>query len=902
MMKQSKKILALFVFACLLCQTIFPASHAGTSPLRELVRLNDESSSETTEAEPSYVEGQVIVSMNDNYDTTKELKDYLAKADKKVSVVPLSNEGNGTTALVTAKGSDTKQLLKELNQLKEVSSCEPDYLFQKADTAKEPYADLQWYLSEETDSSPASTHYKAAESLTKSSTPIVVVADTGIDGTQEDLTDVLYNNNSTGMYNAINNTYGSYQDSDGHGTHIAGIIGASLHNNKGIRGLADVKILGLRCIDAEGSSSLSYLIRAYNYIISQKKNGVNICAINLSLGGEMNLTNNPNGSVLNNLITTAGQLGILSICAAGNEGMNIDTHTVYPACFDNPYIISVGASNESGKVASFSNYGKNNVDLYAPGTNIFSTYVTENYNAECDHSLSYEDYNSAVSLSDYVTDSTATLTRQANGGISQNSAQSSGSLKWDISATAGETYYLTVPFSLTSACSKNGYFSLRFRGEADSLLAQSATHEVGLAITRYNTLKTSLSSKNGIINSVPDYTAAEGSEDAAPYEIDFDKDVWYQLPMQIAAKGHALTAGQYYAILSFTPTKNGSYSLYLDNVGAGTTLQSYAYDSGTSMATPMVTGEAAMLAAIYPAAAAMEIKSRILGGVTTAAAWTDTCSSGGYINFYKAATNPSPSLSEAIVNDDGNSCQINGYFFGTTTGSVTFTNTNTSVSTTMPVTSWSDQQVVVSTKDLATGTYQVRLTRADQENSKNTLTTTYTAPVKVTSLSLNRSKVTLSPNKKFTLKAVCAPLQAKNLSVRFETSNASYASVSSSGVITAKKAGNKHKAVITCTAKDNESVHATCTVTIKQKVTKIKLNKTKLSLKAGRSVKLSATVYPNYAVNKKVKWKTSNKKYATVTQKGKVTTKKKGKGKKVTITCQAKDGSKKKKTCRITIR
>ena len=111
MMKQSKKILALFVFACLLCQTIFPNSYAGTSPLRELVRLSDESSSETTEAEPSYVEGQVIVSMNDNYDTTKELKDYLAKADKKVSVVPLSNEGNGTTALVTAKGSDTKQLL-----------------------------------------------------------------------------------------------------------------------------------------------------------------------------------------------------------------------------------------------------------------------------------------------------------------------------------------------------------------------------------------------------------------------------------------------------------------------------------------------------------------------------------------------------------------------------------------------------------------------------------------------------------------------------------------------------------------------------------------------------------------------------------------------------------------------
>ena len=82
---------------------------------------------------------------------------------------------------------------------------------------------------------------------------------------------------------------------------------------------------------------------------------------------------------------------------------------------------------------------------------------------------------------------------------------------------------------------------------------------------------------------------------------------------------------------------------------------------------------------------------------------------------------------------------------------------------------------------------------------------------------------------------------------------------------------------------------------------KIKLKSAKTKVKAGKKVTVKATVTPTKQVNKKLTWKTSNKKYATVNSKGVVTTKKAGKGKTVTITAYATDGSGKKATCKIKI-
>ncbi|MBO5486671.1 MAG: Ig-like domain-containing protein [Eubacterium sp.] len=92
------------------------------------------------------------------------------------------------------------------------------------------------------------------------------------------------------------------------------------------------------------------------------------------------------------------------------------------------------------------------------------------------------------------------------------------------------------------------------------------------------------------------------------------------------------------------------------------------------------------------------------------------------------------------------------------------------------------------------------------------------------------------------------------------------------------------------------------TSTKKVSVKKVKLNKKKATLKYKKKLKLKASVTPKNATNKKVKWTVSNKKYATVTQKGVVKAKKKGIGHTVKVYATAKDGSKKKAYCKVKIK
>ena len=174
---------------------------------------------------------------------------------------------------------------------------------------------------------------------------------------------------------------------------------------------------------------------------------------------------------------------------------------------------------------------------------------------------------------------------------------------------------------------------------------------------------------------------------------------------------------------------------------------------------------------------------------------------------------------------------------------------------------------------------------------------TDTPKVSVKSVTLNKKTATLIKGKTLTLSATVKPANAANKKVTWKSSNTSVAKVSSKGVVTAKKAG---KATITVTTDDGRKT-AKCTITVKNpiKVKKIKLNKKTATIKAGKSIRLKASISPKDATNKEIMWKSSNKKIATVDKNGKVKCLKKGK---VTITATAKDGSKKKATCKITVK
>jgi subtilisin family serine protease len=163
-----------------------------------------------------------------------------------------------------------------------------------------------------------------------------------------------------------------------HGTHVAGIIGADRTNNLGVKGIADaVQIMGVRAVP-DGDERDKDVANAIRYAVD---NGAKI--INMSFGKDYS----PQRSVVEDAERYALAKGVLMVHAAGNDGKDIDTAANYPAprFIDGSAIanvITVGASalpNTSDLIASFSNYGKQNVDVFAPGKDIYSTVPGSKY-------------------------------------------------------------------------------------------------------------------------------------------------------------------------------------------------------------------------------------------------------------------------------------------------------------------------------------------------------------------------------------------------------------------------------------------------------------------------------------------------------------------------------------------
>ena len=176
------------------------------------------------------------------------------------------------------------------------------------------------------------------------------------------------------------------------------------------------------------------------------------------------------------------------------------------------------------------------------------------------------------------------------------------------------------------------------------------------------------------------------------------------------------------------------------------------------------------------------------------------------------------------------------------------------------------------------------------------------ATIKVSKIKISALSNKIAAGKKVKLTAAVAPANASNKAVKWTTSNKKVAVVSKNGVVTVnKKAGGK-SVVITAIAADGKGARATYKITVmKDAVKKVTITGKKV-VKAGKTLKLKAKVTAGKKSNKKLVWSTSNKKFATVNQKGVVKTTKAGKGKKVKITATTTDGSNKKKVFTIKIK
>lgn len=182
-------------------------------------------------------------------------------------------------------------------------------------------------------------------------------------------------------YNAAGND-GDPADENGHGTAAAGIIVGRCENGSEDCSVSpQVEILPLKFINAGGFGYMSDAVKAINYAIERKRAGVNLRVINV--GWDLAEPSR----ALEDVIRAAYAVGILFVVSSGSDGTNNDARPRYPASFRLGNILSVAASNRNDTLAYFSNYGANSVQIAAPGEDILTTALGNEYQLRSDTTM-----------------------------------------------------------------------------------------------------------------------------------------------------------------------------------------------------------------------------------------------------------------------------------------------------------------------------------------------------------------------------------------------------------------------------------------------------------------------------------------------------------------------------------
>ncbi|NLA25752.1 MAG: S8 family serine peptidase, partial [Bacteroidales bacterium] len=443
-----------------------------------------------------------------------------------------------------------------------------------------------------------------AWSLTTGSRDVIIaVIDSGVMYTHPDLAANIWENPGEIPGNGIDDDGNGYiddvygwdfydddndpDDLTGHGTHCAGTIAAVGDNAVGIAGVMwDAKIMPLRFLGPDGKGYTADAIRAIRYATDM---GADI--ISCSWGG---------GNYSQALKDAIDETPALVVCAAGNDALDNDLNPEYPSSYDCENIIAVAASNSAEDLASFSNFGATSVDVAAPGESILSTCITEDW-VEV-----YYDPMDSLDAWD-----TTYVPRGLPWGLNTSCYTSPPSSADDSPAgnyAPNTEAWLTTkdPISLDGLHEATLYFNARWDLEEDydMLYVVSSlddkTYKIhgyltGSSEGKWRTLYTSLSM--------------------------YDEDPVY---------------------IGFILETDGSVQkdgVLIDDVcimGIESFSADYEYLSGTSMATPHVSGVAGLVLSVNASLNATEIKDIITSTADVKPAYMGKTISGGRINAYEA--------------------------------------------------------------------------------------------------------------------------------------------------------------------------------------------------------------------------------------------------------------------------
>jgi len=263
-----------------------------------------------------------------------------------------------------------------------VEGAEPNYLVHADVVPNDPMYPQLWGMP--AISAPTAWNFSTGDYYN-----VVAVLDTGVDYEHPDIAGNMWRNFWEIPENEIDDDMDGYvddiyginaidgsgdpMDDESHGTHVAGTIGAVGDNAIGVTGVNwNVRIMALKVLGVDGTGSIDDALACYQYIYSMKFRGENIRVVNNSWGFEGGFS-----KALYDALFGCGQVDILSVCAAGNDGVDTDIYPHYPSSYEMNCIISVAASDMGDSAAWFTNYGASSVDIAAPGTGILSTIPTK---------------------------------------------------------------------------------------------------------------------------------------------------------------------------------------------------------------------------------------------------------------------------------------------------------------------------------------------------------------------------------------------------------------------------------------------------------------------------------------------------------------------------------------------
>ena len=381
-------------------------------------------------AQPQYVENEVIVQFKPRIPTADRVAARGLAGATRARVLRASAEGRLEVLTVASPVPEAIALLKSDES---VAFAEPNWIERHQTTSNDP-AYIQGYLwGMYGDASAPANQFgsQASEAWANghvgSSSVYVAVIDEGIDFNHPDLAANIWTNPFDPVDGIDNDFNGRIDDvhgwdffhndnsiydgapgdpeTDSHGTHVSGTIGAVGGNGLGVVGVNwNVTLIGAKFLGPLGGTAAG-AVAAVDYITDLKtRHGLNIVATNNSWGG------GGYSQALHDAIIRGAKAGILFVAAAGNDDLDNDTSPNYPANFDTRVatstesaatydaVISVAALTSVGGRSSFSNYGAATVDLAAPGSNIWSTLPRHDYGSFDGTSMATPHVTGAVAL------------------------------------------------------------------------------------------------------------------------------------------------------------------------------------------------------------------------------------------------------------------------------------------------------------------------------------------------------------------------------------------------------------------------------------------------------------------------------------------------------------------------